>query len=236
MTSRGGLLLAPAFVAVLLSLACAVRPPGPPSSPPAPGSPVGGLRTLVPPAPDPREDEARSRWEEARLAAYAPRRIKALFRGEASASAGALVRGYLTVFWDGRTLLWRTSAPLAGGIAAGAVIAGGEGVVGSPFPGRLAPSDAVAALLGVFDLPAGEASVAADGDGWRFSFPGGRSARLDAGGRVRSLELPGESRVSLEPGTGLPRKIQAVGPEGRARLDLESLGPWPKGESAGVPR
>ena len=65
------------------------------------GSPARAQETVVVPAPpDERAGEARGAWERARETAWAPRRFKAVFRGEVSQKVGAIVRGYLSLFWD----------------------------------------------------------------------------------------------------------------------------------------
>jgi hypothetical protein len=184
------------------------------------------------PAPlDPREGDARGAWEKAREKAFAPRRIKALYRGEASHTIGTIVRGYLSIFWDGRVLWWRASAPIAGSLRGGRLEpstgAGGSG----PFAGSLTAADAVGALLGALDLPAAEAPARVESDEVVLVLDGaGRTARVDPKGRVLALGFPGGNRVAYEPGSGLPRRIEARGPDGRADLVLETLGPWPEGE------
>ena len=37
--------------------------------------------------------------------------------------------------------------------------------------------------------------------------------------------------VTLQPGEGVPRRIEAKGPDGRAILTLESYAPWPTSEA-----
>lgn len=196
---------------------------------PAPEAAQEAVR--IPEPPDTRAGDARGAWERARETAFAPRRIKALYKGEASHTVGTILRGYLSIFWDGRVLWWRASAPIAGNVRGGrldpATGAGGSG----PFAGTLTAADAVGALLGALDLSAAEAPVELDGDAVVLALDGaGRTAKIDSKGRVLSLGFPGGNRVTYDPGTGLPRRIEARGPDGRADLVLETLGPWPEGE------
>lgn len=167
---------------------------------------------------------------EAREKAWGPRRFKALFRGEVSPRAGVAVRGYLSIFWDGETLAWRASVPLAGAGRSGSLRRGGDGA-GDLFPGRLAAGDVLAALFGVpEEAPTGRAAVVRDGR-IRLELPSGegRSVLVDPSGAVTGLVLPAGVRVELQPGAGLPRRIALDGPGGRALLTLESFGPWPEG-------
>ncbi len=186
-------------------------------------------------------------YEKARLAAWdSTRRFKALFKAEVSRNVGAIARGYLSVWWDGATgtLHWRASAPIAGsgrggflrkgtgaaGADAGHAIADGDGA--SPFPGRLASSDLIACVLGAPDAPASPS--------WPFEeTPRGvrlhidaskRTALLDREGRPIEFSFPNDETVKLQPGEGVPRRIEANGPEGRAVLTLESYSSWPEGE------
>lgn len=181
-------------------------------------------------APDDRAEAARSAWDARRVEAWRPRRLKALYSGELSADVGSVVRGYLSVFWDGAALHWRVSAPLAGGARGGTLRADGGGA--SPFPGGLAGADAIGALLGALDLPAaGRPATAAGGDVRLALDDAGRTALLSREGRVLELAFPGGARVRLDaPSDGFPRAIAAEGPDGRAKLKLESLGPWPEDE------
>ena len=186
-------------------------------------------------------------YERARVRAWDPgRRFKALFKAEVSRNVGAIVRGYLSVWWDGATgtLHWRASAPIAGsgrggflrkgtgaaGADAGHAIADGDGA--SPFPGRLASSDLIACVLGAPDASASPS--------WPFEeTPRGvrlhidaskRTALLDREGRPIEFSFPNDETVKLQPGEGVPRRIEANGPEGRAVLTLESYSSWPEGE------
>jgi len=167
----------------------------------------------------------------ARDAAWEPRRFKALFRGEVSPRVGAAVRGYLAVTWDGETLSWRASVPLAGSGRAGTLgKAGGE--AGDLFPGLVEASDVLSALLGVpEEAPTGEGAVVRGGR-VELKLPSGgeRAVLVSATGQVTGLVLPSGVRVELSPGVGVPRRIEVNGPDGRALLTLESYGPWPEEE------
>ncbi len=201
-------LLAPGLA--LLAAACATAPPPLPIAP-AEAAPLVAA------------------WEERRAEAFAPRRLKALYRGEASAKAGPVLRGYLSVFWDGTTLLWKASAPLAGNAREGTLRRGG-GPTGaaSPVPGRLTQDDALGALLGVLDLPAAGRPVVRTGGGFRLELDdAGHEAFLAPDGRVTSLRFPGGTHVTLEAASPFPLELRAKGPSGSAHLVLESWGEWP---------
>jgi hypothetical protein len=177
-------------------------------------------------------ERARTSWEKARAAAFAPRRFKALYKGELSQKKGTVMHGFLTVYWDGETLQWKVSAPLAG--AKGGKLRRGQALVkrrGSPFPGELGSDDAIGALLGALDVSAAGRPVERDTDADRIALDGARAALLNDQGQVIALELPGKSLVRYEPGEGVPRKIDADGSDGHATLVLESLQPWPEGEA-----
>lgn len=126
---------------------------------------------------------------------------------------GAIGRGYLSVWWDGPTgtLTWRASAPIAGS-GRGGVLRKGERGGDSPLPGSLDPTDLISCILGT---PA-EGST--------------RSTLLDNQGRVIEMRFPKSEVVSFQPGEGVPRRIEANGPEGRAVLSLEAYSAWPVGE------
>ena len=81
----------------------------------------------------------------AREKAWAPRRFKALYRGEVAPKVGLRVRGFLSLFWDGEALEWRASAPLAGSPRAG-TIRRGDLDGGGLFPGPFGASDVLAVL------------------------------------------------------------------------------------------
>jgi hypothetical protein len=174
-------------------------------------------------------------WEARRAEAYAPRRLKALFRGEAAPKFGVALRGYLSVFWDGTTLVWKASAPLAGNAREGRLTRGvgeaGDAGAASPLPGTQSAADAIGALLGVLDLPAAGRPVERVGDGARIRLDSaGREALLTPDGRVLALSFPGKARVSLEAAAPFPLKVSASGPRGSATLVLESWADWPPGE------
>ena len=186
-------------------------------------------------------------YERARAAAWDPsRRFKALFRAEVSPNVGAISRGYLSVWWDGATgtLQWRASAPMAGrgrggslrtgndaaGSDGGRAIADSDGA--SPFPGRIASSDLIACVLGTPDGPASSASAFEETPkGLRLHIDGSKLfVVLDRDGRPIEFSFPNGETVKLEPGEGVPRRIEANGPDGRAVLTLESYASWPGGE------
>jgi hypothetical protein len=186
-----------------------------------------------------RAEAARAAYERARAAAWAPRRFKALFKVEVSPKIGAMARGYLSVFWDGRTLVWRSSAPLAGAGKGGLLRSGekedGKSSTKDLFPGKIASSDVLAALLGAPAADVSSSSPFEERSGV-IVLPladGERTAGIDASGRIAFLGFPGGVRVRLQPGEGVPRRIEATGPDGRALLALETFGAWPEGE--GVP-
>jgi len=90
--------------------------------------------------------------------------------------------------------------------------AGGADPDSSPLPGRLAAADLIACILGTPDGPPPTSSV------------------LDDRGNVVQMRFPNGEVVTFQPGSGVPRRIEANGPDGRAVLTLESYGPWPSGE------
>ncbi|KAA0252141.1 hypothetical protein FBQ97_08775 [Acidobacteria bacterium ACD] len=187
----------------------------------------GGCATARPSAvPEAEAARVRELWERAREEAWGQRRFKALFRGESVPRAGAVVRGYLSVFWDGETLEWRLSAPLAGGVRQGLLSRSGASPGAVPLPARVSERDAIGVLLGVLDVPAAGAEVLRDGESHLLDLGGGRAGRLDSAGRVVELRLGSDASVRLDPGPALPRRLEAVGPEGRVVLALESFGPW----------
>ncbi len=166
------------------------------------------------------------------------RRFKALFRAEASPKIGMIGRGWLSVWWDGAsgTLRWRTSAPIAGkgkgGFLRKVKGVGGDPEFESPVPGHLAAADLIACILGTPDEVASRPlSFEETPRGSRLRIDdSGRSALIDKDGRPVELVFPGGEVVKLQPGDGVPRRIEANGPDGRAVLTLESYGPWPLGE------
>jgi hypothetical protein len=146
------------------------------------------------------------------------RRFKALFKAEVSPKVGAIGRGYLSVWWDGPTgsLTWRASAPIAGS-GRGGVLRKGERGGDSPLPGNLDPTDLIACILG----------TPADGST--------RPARLDNQGRVVEMRFPKSEVVTFQPGEGVPRRIEANGPDGRAVLTLEAYSSWTESEEVPPP-
>jgi len=175
-------------------------------------------------------DAARAAYERARARAYAPRRFKTLFSGEVAQSVGGIARGYLSAWWDGRRLVWKTSAPLAGAGGGGTLSLDAPRSGPVPFPGELDGRDAIGVLLGVLDLaPTGP--VSSSHDGFRDSLDErGRAALLDERLRIVGLELPDGTRVRYEPGDGIPRRIDAKSRDGSAHLELSSFGDWPASE------
>ena len=190
--------------------------------------------TAPPPLPITAEEASTvvKAWETRRAAAYSPRRLKALFRGEAAPKAGAVVRGYLTVHWDGTTLVWKASAPLAGKGRDGQLTRSTEPAgEASPFPSGLTSADVVGALLGVLDLSAEGRPAARVGPDVRLSLDGvGREAFLSPDGTVKALSYPDGTRVTLEGASPFPLRLSAKGPRGTATLLLESWAEWPADE------
>lgn len=180
-------------------------------------------------------------YDAGRIRAWDPsRRFKALFKAEASPKVGAVGRGWLSVWWDGAsgTLTWRASAPIAGGGRGGIlrVKEGGGGAEaedeGSPLAKRLSAADAVACILGA-PPPSAKAPSAFEETprGLRFRIDDTkRFVLLDEHGTPIELSFPNGEVVKLQPGEGVPRRIEANGRDGRAVLTLESYGPWPAGE------
>ncbi len=164
--------------------------------------------------------------------AWGPRRFKALFRGEISSNGGLSIRGYLALFWDGETLTWSASVPLAGSPRSGTIRRSGGGDTGQLFPGRLAATDVLAALFGVPEELPSAVGALVKGDRVELKLPSGegRAVLVSRPGGVTGLSLPGDVRVEISPGAGVPRRIEVRGPEGRALLTLESYGAWPEGE------
>lgn len=179
-------------------------------------------------------------YERARLAAWDPtRRFKALLKAEASPKVGAVGRGWLSVWWDGASgaLEWRASAPLAGSGRGGVLRKGREdaavgGADALPLPAKLAAADLIACILGTPDAPASPSLPFEETPrGLRLRIGGSkRTTLLDRDGRAIEMRFPNGEIVSFQPGEGVPRRIEARGPDGRAVLTLESYGPWPPGE------
>ena len=201
--------------AALLALVSACRTAGPAAVPADPARTAGSVAAVF----------------AARERAWAPRRFKALYRGEVAPKAGLAVRGFLSLFWDGETLEWRASVPLAGTPRAGTIRRGGADA-GGLFPGPLAAADVLAALLGVpEELPTGEGALLRGGRvELRLPSGGGRAVLVSEDGAITGLVLAGGVRVELAPGPLVPGRIEISGREGTAALSLESFGPWPEGE------
>ena len=179
----------------------------------------------------PAESAATARAVSAVLAArdeaWRPRRFKALFKGEISPRVGPVARGYLALFWDGEALAWRASVPLAGAGRSGTLRRSG-GEAGDLFPGRLESRDVLSVLLGVpEEAPSGEGALWREGR-VQLRLPSGEGRSVEVSGLV----LPSGVRAEIAPGAGVPRRVEVIGPEGRALLTLESFGPWPEGEEA----
>ena len=193
----------------------ACRTAGPIAKPAGPTETAGAMASVV----------------SARDEAWRPRRFKALFRGELSPGAGVAVRGFLAFRWDGTSLFWTASVPLAGAGRSGVLRREG-GDLAALLPGRLAASDVLAALLGVpEELPVADgAELRGDRVVLRLPSGEGREVLVTPAAGVTGLVLPEGVRVELTPGAGVPRRIAIRGPEGSAVLTLESYAPWPEGE------
>lgn len=178
-------------------------------------------------------------YERLRARAWDPsRRFKALFRAEVSPKVGAIGRGYLSVWWDGAagTLHWRSSAPIAGS-GRGGFLRKGESRGDSPLPGNLDPTDLIACILGTpgpaatFSSPFEETPR-----GLRVRIDdSNRSALVDPLGRVVEMHFPKSEVAAFQPGEGVPRRIEANGPDGRAVLTLEAYSGWPESEKVPPP-
>lgn len=106
-----------------------------------------------------------------------------------------------------------------------------------PLAARLAAPDLISCILGSPDTPASaESPLEETPKGLRLLLDGSnRSALVDRDGRPIELSFPGGEVVTFRPGDGVPRRIEANGPDGRAVLTLESFGPWPAGEEVPPP-
>ena len=100
------------------------------------------------------------------------------------------------------------------------------------LPGRLPPADLVACILGTPAAPAQPSLPFEETPrGWKARIDSSkRSILVDKDGKPIELSFPGGEVVALEPGQGVPRRIEAKGRDGRAILTLESYVPWPKSE------
>jgi hypothetical protein len=186
-------------------------------------------------------------YERARAAAWHPaRRFKALFKAEVSPKVGAIGRGFLSVWWEGAsgTLTWRSSAPLVGS-GRGGFLRKGKSAGSSDsehasadrdgarlFPGQIASSDLIACILGTPDAPASSSLPFEETPkGLRLRIDASkRSVIVDREGKPIEFSFPNDETVKLRPGEGVPRRIEANGPEGRAVLTLESYSFWPESE------
>ena len=193
----------------------------------------------------PSDVPALAAYEKVRAAAWdASRRFKALFKAEVSPKVGAIGRGWVSVWWEGATgtLTWRASAPLGGagkggflrkGKSGGAESNGGPtGERQSLLPGRLTSDDILALVLGI---PEGALSPSSPFEetprGLRLRIDASkRTALLDGEGRPVEFSFPSDEIVKIQPGEGVPRRIEANGPDGRAVLTLETYSSWPEGE------
>lgn len=186
-------------------------------------------------------------YERARARAWDPsRRFKALFKAEVSPKVGAIGRGYLSVWWDGAAgaLTWRASAPL-GGAGRGGFLRKGKtgsaegdgGATGSRqslLPGRLTSDDVLGCVLGVPESALSPSSPFEETPrGWRARIDDSKRSvlvLLDGEGKPIEFVFPSGETVKLQPGEGVPRRIEANGPDGRAVLTLESYSTWAEGE------
>ena len=105
------------------------------------------------------------------------------------------------------------------------------------MPGHLAATDLIACILGTPDTPASSSLPFEETSrGLRLRVDDSdRFALLDGQGRVVEMRFPNDEVVSFQPGEGVPRRIEAKGPDGRAVLTLESYGPWAAGEEVPPP-
>ena len=103
---------------------------------------------------------------------------------------------------------------------------------GPPLSKRLAPADLIACILGTPEAAASPSSPFDETPrGLRLRVDGSkRSVLLNADGKPIELSFPNGEVVTLQPGAGVPHRIEANGPDGRAVLSLETYGPWPPGE------
>jgi hypothetical protein len=178
---------------------------------------------------------ARERLSEACRKAWTPRRLKALFAVEVSPAVGAIQRGFLTLFWDGRRLLWRTSLPMAGQVGEGALERGATspGGLAAALSPNLKDSDALSVLLGAPECPTAAPAVEGDRSSYRILLEGkGRDVVLGPSGRVTEMGFPGGVEVRLWPGEEVPTRIELKSRKGRALLKLEAAGDWPAQEPA----
>lgn len=107
----------------------------------------------------------------------------------------------------------------------------------SPLPGNLASADLIACILGTPDAAASSSSPFEETPrGVRLRVDDSkRTALLDPEGGVIEVVFPKGEVVTFQPGEGVPRRIEANGPDGRAVLTLETYSPWPAGEEIPSP-
>jgi hypothetical protein len=100
------------------------------------------------------------------------------------------------------------------------------------LPGRFSSDDLLASLLGSPVAPASPSSPFEETPrGWRVHVDDSkRSILVDREGKPIEFSFPTGETVKLQPGEGVPRRIEANGPDGRALLTLESYSAWPEGE------
>ncbi len=106
----------------------------------------------------------------------------------------------------------------------------GEGNL--PLAAKLSAPDLIACILGTPAAPA-EPSLTFEETprGLRLRVDASkRTALLNEEGEPVELSFPNGEVVTLQPGAGVPHRVEAKGPDGRAVLTLESYGPWPPGE------
>ena len=177
----------------------------------------------------------RDRLSESCRKAWAERRLKALYAVEVTPVIGAVQRGYLSLFWDGRRLLWRTSLAMAGQVDEGVLERGvnGPGGLASALSSRLNDTDALAVLLGAPECPVSAPAVEWDGASYRFRLDQeGRTAVMEPSGRITGMAFPAGVGVRLAPGEDVPGRIEVESRKGRAVLKLQAAGGWPAGEPA----
>ncbi len=211
--------IGPTLLVAALGVACSTARPG--------FSPVSAEAAAA----------ARERLLEACQKAWTPRRLKALFSVEVSPVVGAVQRGFLTLFWDGRRLLWRTSLPIAGQVGEGVLERGSSspGGLASALSSRLNDSDALSVLLGAPECPTETPAVEGDRNSYRLLLAGeGRDVVLGSSGRVTGMGFPGGVEVRLWPGEEVPTRIEVKSRIGRALLKLEIAGEWSAQELAPV--
>lgn len=106
-----------------------------------------------------------------------------------------------------------------------------------PLSVRLSAPDLISCILGAPAAPADPSSPFEETPGGlRMRVDGSkRSVLLNRAGQPTELSFPSGEVVALEPGAGVPRRIEARGPDGRAVLTLETYGPWATDEKVPPP-